>query len=150
MDRCWYVIANAARARILERTTGSGAFGTVADLVHAESRQRRAALAADRPGHVAGPARGGPGGADFAPRTDPQVRERERFAREVAEAIDRGAAELRFTKLVLVASNPFLGALQAKLGAAAAGRVVRVVQHDYTTLDEAALAERLRAAMAPQ
>ncbi len=150
MERRWYVIANAARARILETGGTAGGFETIADLVHAQGRQQRAELAPDAPGHAPGPARGGPGGADFAPRTDPHERERERFAREVADAIERGVADRRPAALVLVASDPFLGALRAKLGPAASGLVVQTVHHDYTTLAEPELAERLRAATPPR
>jgi protein required for attachment to host cells len=150
MERRWYVIANAARARILESVGATAAFDTVADLVHAQGRQQRAELAPDAPGHAPGPVRGGPGGTDYAPRTDPHERERERFAREIADAIERGVAERRPAALVLVASDPFLGALRASLGPAAAALVVHTVHHDYTTLAEPELAQRLRAATSPR
>ncbi len=142
MDRQWIVIANAARARILERSGPRGPFVEIADLVHPESRQHGRALDRDRPGHSPGT---GPGqaGTQFDPRTDARDRERLRFAREVAAAVDAGHAGGRCQGVVLVASDPFLGLLKAELGANARAAVLRTVAHDYTALPTDALAVRL-------
>lgn len=148
MAKNWYVVASAARARVLEvaddpqpadRT--KPAFVHVADLVHPQSRQKAGELAGDRPGH--GVASGHGGGTAYPPRTDPHDRERERFARELAQLLERGVADGRCAGLVLVAGDPFLGELKAQLGAQAAKAVLRTRSVDYTALDEQALAERL-------
>lgn len=145
MDREWVVIANAARARILERNGSRGPLVEIADLVHPESRQHGRALDRDRPGHSPGT---GPGqaGTQFDPRTDPRERERRRFAREVAAAIDAGHAGGRCQGVVLVASDPFLGLVKAELGTQARAALRRTVAHDYTALSTDALADRLNGA----
>jgi protein required for attachment to host cells len=138
----WMVIANAARARVLEETGKPHVYTHVADLVHPQSRQKGHELASDRPGHAEG---GAPGqaGAAYLPRTDPRQREHDRFAQQVAQCLDEGIASGRCAGLVLVASSPFLGQLKAHLGVQAKKAIVRTVDADYTALRERELAERL-------
>jgi protein required for attachment to host cells len=162
----WFVVANAARARVLEQAdpprpgpparTAQGSspntaattarkrpkFVHVADLVHPQSRQKGLDLASDRPGRVVSSGHG-PGSASYPPRTDPREREHDRFALEVARLLDHGVADGRCAGLVLVASDPFLGRLKSHLGEQARKAVLRTVAADYTELDEAALAQRL-------
>jgi len=145
----WIVVANAARARVLEEADNPRAgarFSHVADLVHPQSRQKGSELGGARPGHVEGIGHG-LGSAAYLPRTDPRERERDRFARELARLIDHGVADGRCAGLVLVAASPFLGRLKAQLGTQAQKAILRTLTADYTALDEPALAERLAAAM---
>jgi protein required for attachment to host cells len=142
----WLVVANAARARVLEegemRPGKRRSYVHVADLVHPQSRQKGMALGRDRGGHAEGSSPG-LAGAAYMPRTDPRDREHDRFAQEVAHMLDKGIAAQRCAGLVLVASSPFLGHLKAHLGAQAKKAIVRTLDADYTALDENALAERL-------
>ena len=140
----WTVVANASRARVLEATDHPGRWTHVAGLVHPQSRQKGQELAFDRPGHMPGTGAGGTGGStSYEHRTDPREREHDRFAREVAVALNAGVAEGRCAGLVLVASNPFLGHLKDHLDGQARKRVLRTVAADYTALDERELARRL-------
>jgi protein required for attachment to host cells len=134
----WLVVANSARARVLE--DGEGAYAHVADLVHPASRQKGIELGDDRPGHAASDGRGG---VQLEPRTELHEREHERFAREVATVINAGVADGRCAGLVLVASNPFLGLLKAQLSEPARRLVLRKVASDFTACSDAELAQRL-------
>jgi protein required for attachment to host cells len=144
----WLVVANAARARVLEETELQGAkakqqpYAHVADLVHPQSRQKGLALGTDRAGHAEGSSRG-LAGAAYMPRTDPREREHDRFAQQVAQLLDEGVAAQRCAGLVLVASSPFLGHLKAHLGEQAKKAIVRTLDADYTALDDRELARRL-------
>ena len=145
----WLVIANAARARVLEQRDVSVAsrgvaYAHVADLVHPQSRQKGIDLAGDRPGHARTEMRG-LGGTSYLPRSDPREREHDRFAQELAKLIDKGVADGRCAGLVLVASSPFLGRLKARLGEQAKKAIARTVDADYTALEERELADRLAA-----
>ncbi len=142
MKRNWVVVANAARARLFEDAGEAGGLKALVDMVHTQSRQKGIALAGDRPGHVEGQGHG-LGSAAYVPRTDAREREHDRFAREVAAALDDAVAAGRCAGIVLVASNPFLGHLKAHLGAQAAKAVLRTVASDYTTLREGEIAQRL-------
>lgn len=142
----WIVVANAARARLLEHTPGRRGYTTLADLVHPQSRQKGVELAAehggDRPGHVEGQGHG-LGSASYRPRTDPREREQERFAREVAAAINEGVAAGRCTAVGLVASAAFLGQLKAQLSTQAHKLLQHTLASDYTGLSDEELAQRL-------
>jgi hypothetical protein len=138
----WMVIANAARARVLEEADKPHTYTHIADLVHPQSRQKGEALAYDRPGYAEGSAPG-LAGAVYPPRTDPRERERDRFAQQVAKLLDEGIAGGRCAGLVLVASSPFLGHLKAHLGVQAKKAIVRTVDADYTALRDRELSERL-------
>jgi len=139
----WLVVANASRARVLEATSKPGRYVHIADLVHPQSRQKGTELAADRPGHVPGPTAHGAGSSAFDPRTAPREREHDRFARELASALNSGIATGRCAGLVLVASNPFLGHIKEHLSEQAAKAVLQSVPSDFTALNERELAERL-------
>ena len=143
----WVVVANAARARVLEVTGEAGVYTHRADLVHPESRQKGMALGTDRPGHVVSLGHN-TGSSAYQPRTDPREREHDQFARELAATLNEGVAAGDCAGLVLVASNPFLGHLKSHLREQANKRLLRTVASDYTTLQDDELARRLAAAEA--
>lgn len=138
----WLVVANGARARVLEEAEGG--YAHVADVVHPASRQKGSELELDRPGHVTSGAHGA-GSAEYRPRVEPHERELQHFAEELAALLDAGVADGRCAGLILVVSNPFLGHLKACLGAQSRERVLRSVAHDYTALSDSELAQRLAA-----
>lgn len=140
----WLVVANAARARVLEMSDNGDSYVHVADLVHPESRQKAAELGGEKAGHITS-GKHGTGSAEYRPRTDIHEREHEHFARELAHVLNAGLATGRCAGLVLVASNPFLGELKEHLDTQARQRVLRTVPSDYTSLDERELAQRLAA-----
>ena len=140
----WLLVANAAKARVLEETSDAGGYQHVADLVHPQSRQKGVDLADDRPGRVVGTGHG-LGSASYIPRTDPRERERDRFAQEVAKLLNEGIAAGRCAGLILVASNPFLGEVKSHLSAQALKLLLRTVPSDLTAVAEADLALRLSA-----
>lgn len=144
MKANWLVVANGARARVLEVGDGPGRFTSVADLVHPQSRLKGVALADDRPGHVEGVGHG-PGSASYIARTDPRSKERDRFAREVAACVNAAVADGRCAGVTLVASDPFLGRLKSHLSPQAHKRLLHTLEADYTGLQEAELAQRLSA-----
>ncbi len=136
----WWVVANAARARIFERDEGSGALREIADAVHPASREKESALGREQPGRV----RKGEMSTALEPRTAPRLRERELFAREVARMLEDAAVAHRMPGLVLLASNPFLGELKARLGPSARALLKAGIATDLTSLQAADLEHRLR------
>lgn len=138
----WLLVANAARARLLEETQEPGVYVHRADLVHPQSRQKGMDLQTDRAGHVLG-GNHTPGGAAYEPRTSARDHEHDRFAQEVAAVLDAGIASGDCAGIVLVASNPFLGHLKAHLGERSRKAILRTVVSDYTSLRDDELHERL-------
>jgi len=139
----WLVVANAARARVLEEAGKPGGYTHVADLVHPQSRQKGSDLAGDRPGRAPGPAAHGASSSAYDARTAPREREHEHFAHELATVLNEGIAAGRCAGLVLVASDPFLGHLKKQLSTQAHKALLRTVAADYTALNEHELTLRL-------
>jgi protein required for attachment to host cells len=77
------------------------------------------------------------------PRTDPRQHEHARFARQIADALHAAVSDGRCGRLVLVASAPFLGVLDAQLDARTRQAVHVRVAHDWTTLPDAELVRKL-------
>ena len=139
----WVVVANASRARVLERDDENHALREITDHVHPASRMKGAELNADRPGH----ARKSDASTAFEPRMAPQEREHARFARELAHELETAALEHRMRGLVLLASNPFLGELKAHLGHAAKRQLKTTVAVDLTAFQGAELERRVTHAL---
>jgi protein required for attachment to host cells len=151
MEKSWIVLANAARARILERDPADGALAELTDFVHPQSRQKASELASDRPGH-AQKAHGDPAKVStaFEPRTDLRRKEHEEFARQLAQHLDDAVAQRRCTSLVLIASNPFLGELRSHLGSATQKALALAVPTDLTSVAVPELTRRVSEVLAQQ
>ena len=132
----WVLVADRARARLLELDRGSGR------LVEIESHMNPGGRAPDRDAYT-----------DRAPRVQeavgsarhamqPHTSEREkasiRFARELSDMLERGRSDRRFDQLVLIALPQFLGVLRPLLGKPLSRLVVAEIPHEMTTgkLDE--------------
>jgi protein required for attachment to host cells len=135
------VTANAAHARLLLRDGEGDPLRPLAMLEHPDSRRKASELTDDRLGHDSMDQR--PGGVSHAPRTDPRHKEHARFAGELAGRIDALLREGECGSVVLLASDPFLGALQAHLSDAARKALRVALPLDYTALDLGALERRL-------
>jgi len=113
----WVLVADAGRARILERAAPGSAWQESA------AEERRNALppsrdmGSDRPGRVYESM----GGARHAvePRHDPHDAAEAEFARQLAEKLEADAAQGRYARLMLIAPPRFLGELKQQLGDAA-------------------------------
>ena len=148
MKKTWVVLANASRARILDREPGGGLLEELADLVHPQSREKGTELTSDREGH-AQKAHGDPGhaGTEFQPHTDPRQKEHAVFAVEVSRYLEDAVTQGRCPGLVLIASDPFLGELKSHLGDAATRVVSATIPRDLTTFAGPDLARRVTEAL---
>ena len=136
----WVVIANSARARILERARGVP-MTVVKTFSHPGSRSKVRDLVDDRAGH--GSSDHAWGGSAYPPRIDAKRKEHERFACELAAWLERAAEQGAYRSLALLASSPFLGELRAELGQAT-GKLVTVVHDvDLTAVGPAELEKRI-------
>lgn len=139
------LLANASRARLLERDPDTGSLRELASHVHTASRMKAAELGRDRSGEgVTGASH-----AAFAPATDLREREREHFAHELAGQLEAEARANRLPHWALMASSPFLGRLRAELGPLAAASLVLHAEVDLTALPLHELEPRLRSLLPP-
>lgn len=139
MDTVWIVVADAARARIL-RCEGRACHGLVdvEAFSHSESRAQNQDLVSDRPGRGWASASGDARHAMDEP-TDPAHRERERFARIVAERLKSAHHEGVFKHLVIVAAPSFLGSLREVLDRQVAQSVRAEVAKNVVKVEDVAL-----------
>ena len=137
----WVVLANEARARIVEADELLGELSQVADLVHPESRWKLDELKSDRPGRIAV---GGAARSAMDPHTEPEQVEARRFAREIAATLKKGRDEGRFERIVLAAPPKFLGQLRAELDPRIANCVVAELCKDFTRVGLFELPDTLR------
>ena len=141
----WVVIADGARACFLEnRGPGSGLVD--AEIPDLENNLRRTAeMGSDRPGRTHdshGTARHA-----LAPRVDWHEFEKQRFAKEVAAALDRAALAKDFDRLVLVAPPKILGTLRATLKKQTLDLVTGELAKDLTNHAPAALPAHLESVL---
>ena len=81
------------------------------------------------------------------PHTPRKKVEAERFAREIAQALDENVVSGACERLVLVAPPAFFGVLRDKLPLRVAARVTDVIEKDYLHLDQPTLKKRLEKAL---
>lgn len=145
VEETWVLVADAGRARVLRLASARGPLEPAleTDLV-GETRPGREVMA-DRPGRTFDSE--GAGRHAKEPSTDPDRVARERFAREIATRLDAERRQGRFERLVIVAPPGMLGELRAALPEATAAVVKAEVGKDFTTLEPAALLERLSEAL---
>jgi protein required for attachment to host cells len=146
MPTTWILIADGARARVLEQQKDYAALepafeGEEFTGTTAQSRQ----IASDRPGRSFDS--GGEGRHAMEPPTDPQRHAKFEFARELAEHLEKAANERRFERLVLVAAPQALGDLRDLLPKAVRARVIAEIDKDLTKVPRQELGKHLAQAL---
>src|SRR5260370_13596954 len=140
MGRTWVVVCDASRARLF-RLGPQRQWQVIRELEHPESRAKGRDILTDRPGRVkqsASPDR------PAMELTKPiHEVEAERFAHEIAKALEKGLAEDAYDRLVLVPPPQFLGLLRATINHTVAKRSELTLDKDYTALQPKDLDERV-------
>jgi protein required for attachment to host cells len=142
----WALVADAQRARILERPSAGGPWTERAEeelrLDNPPSREQ----GSDRPGRV----RESVGAARHAvePRQDPHQAAKQAFARRLAARLETAATEGRYARLMLVAPPAFLGWLREALGDGTRPLVQGSLDKDLVHAHLAEIAARLDEARA--
>jgi protein required for attachment to host cells len=149
MPTVFVVAANASRARIFAQRNFSDPLEEVADLVNPAARERETDIVTDNGDQrAAGKSRHGTGqpttGSDYQPHQTPQQHEAEKFARDVADYLERAHNEGRFAEVCLVASPEFLGLLRRQVGPRLGDFVTAEINKDYTADNADRLRERIR------
>ncbi len=138
--RTWILLADAGIARLYESRGGLTGWTLVREFSHPESRHRASQLLSDKPGRV----RQYTGQrAAMEPPTPRKKVEADKFARELASALEEGLNKNAFERLVLVTPPAFLGVLREHLAPRVEAKVAEVIEKDYLHLDEQKLKERL-------
>jgi protein required for attachment to host cells len=144
MDTTWVLVANAERARCFERDAARHTLTELIDFVHPHTSLGGEAQGGDLTGAAGkGHGRTGHAGTQFEPQTSAQAKERDSFARQLADYLNEAVAAGRCTGLVLIASGPMLGELRPALSSAAQKVVQCSVASDLTRYQGAELKKRV-------
>ncbi len=113
MSRFWILAADHAGARVFATDKRAGAIEEVETLEHPEGRLKENELEAKEVG-AGSPSTGH--ARDTKGDEHPHKRsEEERFAREIAEYLDKACQQKRFEELYILSEPRFLGALRTAL-----------------------------------
>jgi len=139
----WILVADSARARVLEWSEPAAPLKEIADLTNPQGRLKEQALSSDRPG-VASSSQGKSGHPMQASQSGHEKSEAE-FAglidATLVEALDAG----RYVQLMMFAPPRFLGSLRSHLTPRVAKTVVESNPLDLTREDLTKIKSRLPA-----
>ena len=148
----WILLCNSSRARLFrEKPKGKGLLQMEA-FEHAESRAHVRDLMADAngrkpvgpvPGHMAQGPTGAFGRPGAEPDTDPKEVEAQKFARQLADMLEKGLNDHAYDKLIIVATPHFLGTLKNTLSTQVEKHIETTVDKDFTSLELHELEERI-------
>ena len=139
------LIANATHARLLQYERGSPMV-ILESFEHLKSRSKISDLADDRAGHESMDSTFG--GAAYPPRINAKKKEHMRFARELADHLERQAQQGGYRSLVIFASSPFLGELKTELGSVTARLLSSTHDLDLTSFGLTELEQRVERELA--
>jgi protein required for attachment to host cells len=142
MDNTWVLVANASEAHLYATERLGKDMTILKDFSHPEGRAKAGTLTSDRP-HGRGP-HSGTRGDDT---TDPKDFEEDRFARQLADELDKGRLEKAYRRLALVAAPHFHGLLNMHLNDHTRALVKYSINKDLTDCDTRELPERLKNSM---
>jgi protein required for attachment to host cells len=134
----WIVIANSARAIVVKENGEEGSL-TVVRLLRQDEARMSSGSDEDRDKRAPVSAARSP----LERRIDPQRNLREHFAMQVAKFLDEGLAHRECAGVILVAANPFYGALRKHMSARLEKAIVRTVERDFTAVPLNRLRDRL-------
>lgn len=141
MAKLWVLAANSSRATIFAADSATAPLAELESFANPDARAKQSDLTTDRPGRTFDSVGGGRHAK--APEVEPKEQEQIRFAKTIAERLERGRVDNAFERVVLVAAPAFLGHLRDKLGAPLAALVSLELDKDYTALRPEQLRARL-------
>jgi len=141
MPTTWILIADGAKARVLEQDRHSRTFKPAFEQEYFGSTARSKEIASDRPGRTFDS--GGQGRHAKEPSTDPQRHAEYAFARDLSHRLEEAANTRRFDRLVIAAAPRTLGDLRELLPPAVKAKVVDEIDKDLTNVPLADLGKHL-------
>jgi len=129
----WILVADGARAHIVKNEGPGKGLAAVMDHDFATSHVPSREYGTDKPGRGFESADGARHGKE--PRIDFHTYEKTRFAKMIADNLERAADRNAYDRLVLVAPPKTLGDLRKALGMEAGSRVSGELNKDLTHLD---------------
>lgn len=140
MSITWILVANASAASLYANYGPKKGLQKLKEFEHAASREKGHDLVSDRPGHNKSH---GNGHGSYVPASDPKQNEAQNFAFQLARELEQGRTANSYQRLILVASAPFMGLINSRLGNHVRALVSDSLEKDYTKVNEKELARHL-------
>jgi protein required for attachment to host cells len=144
--RTWILIADGARARLLQNSGPGRGLHAVAGGVFEGDHAATHDIMSDRTGRTfssTGPAR-----SAIEAHSDPHRDLKRTFAHRLADALAEGFRKGAYDRLIIVAAPSALGDLRAALSKEVSAKVTAEVAKDLTKMPDTAVAEHLRDVLA--
>lgn len=144
--RTWVLIADGARARILENTGPGHGLSPVEGMVFQGDHAATHDLVSDREGRSY--SSHGPGRSAVQSRSDPHRELKSSFAHHLADVLAGALEQKSFDRLIIAASPVTLGDLRAAMSDHVRAKVSGEVAHDLTKIPNNDVADHLKAVLA--
>ena len=141
MTNIWVIAGNSSHATIFEAASPMAPLVELETMENPEARAKQMDLVSDRPGRTFDSF--GAGRHAKAVEVDPKEQLQIRFAKSIAERLERGRQQGAYERLMLVAAPGFLGLLRASFAAPLKAVVSLEIDKDYTALRADELRARL-------
>ncbi len=141
MSKIWVVVADEAKARILSTSKSTDPLIEIQSLSSSEAYDREQDLVSDKPG------RGSNGSGQGKHAMDEKMTHKEqyavRFAKELADLLEKNQQKKTYMNLIVVAAPHFLGLLRKELGKGVTELVSLEIDKDLTMMEPQAIREHL-------
>lgn len=144
--RTWVLIADGARARVLENTGPGHGLIAVEGMVFQGDHAATHDLVSDREGRSY--SSHGPGRSAVQSRSDPHRELKTNFARHLAEVLTGALEQNSFDRLIIAAAPVTLGDLRAAMSDHVRAKVSGEVAHDLTKIPNGDVADHLKTVLA--
>lgn len=141
MPTTWILIADGAKARVVEQDKDSRRYRAAFEEAHYGTSAQSREIASDRPGRTHDI--GGEGRHAMEPSTDPQRHAKLSFARDLAQRLTDAANRNEFDRLILVAAPRTLGDLRGLLPDTVKSRITVEIDKDLTNTPDQELGKHL-------
>lgn len=129
MSSTWIIVADGSRARIFEEASSSDLHERET-LTHPESRMHEQDITSDLPGRTFDSS--GEGRHAMGSKHEPKQHEKQEFAKQVADHLDKARTENRLANLIVIAAPAMLGLLRDAFSAETSKLVSAEVDKDLT------------------
>lgn len=133
MPKVRIVVADASRARLFSTDSPKGDFQEVDTLLNPEARLHDGDLTTDRPGRQADSMNSGRSAMEE--HSEPKEVEAQRFAKELAENLEKARNQGELEKLYIAAPPKFLGELRKHMKPELKGIVAEEIRKDFSQMN---------------
>ena len=149
----WILVCNASRARLFRAPSNGKQLAQIEAFKHAESRAHVRDIVSDAQGRKpVGPVPAsmaqGLGGAYGRPgaeeETDIKDVEAQKFARELADVLEKGLNERAYGHLIVIAAPHFLGLIRNTISGQVAKHIETTIDKDFTSVELPEIEKRVQ------